>query len=68
MEEQFIELCRIGNLDDIKKLIETQYVNIHMSDEYGFRQACYYGQVNIKMLSIFNRYSIYGCRNYKPCL
>ena len=28
MEEQFIELCQTGNLDDIKKLIFIRVINI----------------------------------------
>ena len=47
MEEQFLRLCKIGNLDDIKKLIETQYVNIYANDEDGFRWACDNGHLHI---------------------
>ena len=47
MKEQFIQLCTIGNLDYIKKLITKQYVNIHVENERGFRWACRHGYLHI---------------------
>ena len=44
MEQRFIRYCENGDLDGIKKIIKTHKINIHATNECGFRRACLNGQ------------------------
>ena len=38
--------CKLGKLDDIKKLSLTNH-NIHNNDEEAFRVTCWYGKIEV---------------------
>ena len=47
MEQRFLDLCKTGYLDKMKKLLDTYKINIHMHDEYGFKWALYSNHLHV---------------------